>query len=247
MLNQKKNAILFTILLNLLASTTVRSEDVLPLVNLLTENYGAFNYSLLNRDYEHKEENIGGSSTDIVKKLMAESGISYRMKLRAWTVAYGRALERPNYGVFSTSRTDAREPFFEWIGPIASYELALFTKKGSNIVINNINDLKALRVGGYEGDAATNILVAQGIEVSTLTNDSLNPRRLHDDLIDVWVAGALKAYSLAEESGYPDIEKAYVIQTVDMYLAMNPKTDPIVLEKLNKAFDTLLENGAIDF
>lgn len=241
----KTKAILSAFIFLLLASTTVSADSTNPQVNLLTENYGKFNFSLNNRDFEHSVEDIGGSATETVKKIMAESDITFRMKLRKWTVSYERALTRPNYGVFSTSRTEAREPLFEWIGPIASYELALFVKKGSNIKISGINDLKELRVGGYQGDAATNILVAQGIEVSTLTNDSLNPRRLHEDLIDVWVAGVLKAHSLAEDSGYPDIEKAYVIQTIDMYLAMNPQSDPEILAKLKSAYNKLIKSGDI--
>ncbi|MDN3649017.1 transporter substrate-binding domain-containing protein [Reinekea marina] len=229
-----------------LPSTTFSENGDLPLVNLLTENYGEFNYSLTNRDYEHKAEDIGGTATEIVKKIMADSGIPYRMKLRKWTVSYERALDRPNYGVFSTSRTEAREPLFEWIGPVARYELALFAKKGSNISISSISDLNNLRVGGYQGDAATNILEAQGIAVSTLTNDSLNPRRLHEDLIDVWVSGVKKAYQLSEEAGYPDIEKVFTVRTVDMYLAMNLNSDPIVLQKLRDSFSKLQNSGEIN-
>lgn len=238
--------ILTTLSLAALSSTNFAEDSSKPLINLLTENYGEFNYSLTGRDYEHSEEDIGGSATEIVKKIMAESELPYRMKLRKWTVSYNRALERPNYGVFSTSRTEDREPLFEWVGPIARYELALFAKKGSNVTVSSIADLNNLRVGGYQGDAATNILEAQGIEVSTLNNDSLNPRRLHENLIDVWVSGVKKAYFLSEEAGYPEIEKVFTIRTVDMYLAMNPGSDPNVLQALNDAYSKLEASGEIN-
>lgn len=211
-------------------------DNVLPRLTLLTENYGDFNYSLQGREFEHKESFIGGRSTDFIKELMARTDISYRMKLRTWAVSYRRALNRPNYGVFSASRTEARENLFKWIGPIGQYEIALFARADSDVRINSIEDVRTLTVGGYNGSAATNLLEQQGVIVSKLRNDSLNPKRLHDDLIDVWVASDANAFALANETGYPDIKKVFVLKTSELYLAMNPNSDPDILTALESAY-----------
>ncbi|PTY37416.1 hypothetical protein BGP77_12980 [Saccharospirillum sp. MSK14-1] len=214
-------------------------------IYLYTENYGRYNYSLNGRDFEHWRDDIGGSSTELVKAIMAESGLSYRLRLRTWRVGYERTLERPNYGLYSTARTESRETLFNWVGPIAQYSWVLFKYAGNDLAINSLDDLRTLRVGGYEDDAATLFLQEAGIRVSTLPNDSLNPQRLAQDQIDVWIASDASAYQLAQNAGYPDIEPAFVIRTVDMYLAMNPETDTDKLQRLHDAYDTVMaERGA---
>ncbi|WP_108125825.1 substrate-binding periplasmic protein [Saccharospirillum mangrovi] len=231
-------AVSITLLLGLL-SLSLRAETLAELY-LYTENYGGYNYSLHGRDFEHWREDIGGSSTDLVKAILAESGLSYRLRLRTWSVGYERTLERPNYGLFSTARTESREDLFAWIGPIAQYNWILFKYAGNDLNIESIDDLNGLRIGGYEDDAATLFLQEQGFTVSTLPNDSLNPQRLAHDQIDVWIASDASAYQLAEAAGFPDIEPALTIRTVDMYLAMNPQTDPIKLRRLQRAYERVM-------
>lgn len=237
------------LLLSKLLSTLLSMLVLTPLISqaesgtdiyLYTENYGRYNYSLNGRDFEHWRDDIGGSSTELVKAIMAESGLSYRLRLRTWRVGYERTLERPNYGLFSTARTESREQLFDWVGPIAQYSWVLFKYSDNDLLINSIDELKNLRVGGYEDDAATLFLQEAGIEVSTLPNDSLNPQRLAQDQIDVWIASDASAYQLAQQAGYPDIEPAFVIRTVDMYLAMNPDTDPAKLQRLHDAYDRVM-------
>lgn len=225
---------------------TLFAEDF-PRINLYTENYGTFNYSLTGAAYEHDIEDIGGTATEIVEKLFTEAGIDFKLRLRTWSVAYERAVERPNYGVFSTGRTESREDLFEWVGPVGQYSWILLAKAGHNLSIDSLTDLRGLRIGGYEGDAATTFLQGQGYEVSTLPNESLNAQRLANDLIDVWITSDINGYKVAEESGYPDVEEAFRIRTVDLYLAMNPETDPRVINALNSAYDALIARGEITF
>ena len=206
---------------------------------IYTENYGAYNFSLHGREYEHWAEDIGGTSTDFVKELLAEAGIEYRMRLRAWKVGYQRTLERPNYGLFSTARTPQREELFEWVGPIAQYNWIVFRYKGSDVKVTSLDDLRQLRVGGYDNSATTLFLRDQGIEVSTLPNDNLNPQRLAQNQIDVWIASDTNAYQIAMNSGYPDIEPAWIIRTVDMYLAMNKNTPKPLLDQLFQAYEVV--------
>ncbi|GGX58190.1 substrate-binding periplasmic protein [Saccharospirillum salsuginis] len=217
-------------------------DDDATKLYLYTENYGAYNYSLNGRDYEHWGEDIGGTSTDFVKTLMAESGLDYRMRLRTWRVGYQRTLDRPNYGLFSTARTDQREDLFEWVGPIAQYNWIVFRYKDSGVKVNSLEDLRSLRVGGYDNSATTLYLQDQGIDVSTLPNDSLNPQRLAQGQIDVWIASDVSAYRLAEDAGFADIEPAWVLRTVDMYLAMNKETPKPVLDRLHAAYETVAQS-----
>lgn len=238
--------LLLTSLLWLNAISSI-AEDKLPKIQLYTVNYGDFHYSLNGRDYEHWREDIGGTATDIVKKIMDESDLEYRMRLRVWSVSYGRTLDRPNYGVFSTARTASREDKFHWIGPVGQYNWILLAKSGNNLNISRLEDIRGLRIGGYEGDAATTFLQEQGFEVSTLPDEPLNAQRLAQNLIDVWITSDINGYKVAEDTGYPDVEEAFRIKSVGLYLAMNPDTDPHILAKLDQAYQSLLDRGEIQF
>jgi len=226
-------------------ATLAHAED-LPKVYLYTENYGTFNYALDGGNYAHFRDDIGGTSTEIVKMMFAEAGIDYRLRLRTWSVSYERALERPNYGVYSTARTELREDLFHWVGPVGQYNWILMAKPGHTLNIQSLEDIRDLRIGGYEGDAATSYLQNEGFTVSTLPNESLNAQRLHQDLIDVWITSDINGYKLAEEAGY-EVEEAYRIRTLQLYLAMNKESDPRVLEQLQQAYDDLKASGEIQF
>ena len=215
-------------------------------LTLITENYGQYNFSLFGREFEHRGDRIGGTSTQFVKTLLARAGIPYIMKLRKWRVAYERALTKPNYGVFSTARTDIREELFDWVGPIARTNWVVMVKKGSPLQINSLEDVRGLKVGGYNADALTQYAQSQGIEVTTLPNESLNPQLLQENMIDVWLTYDATAFLIAESSGYTDIEVAYVIRSVDLYLAMNKETDPQWLAGLHKAYDELVAEGVLN-
>ena len=229
----------------LLSPLFVHAED-LPRVYLYTENYGTFNYTLDGSDYAHFRDDIGGSATEIVKMMMAEAGLDYRLRLRTWSVSYERALERPNHGVYSTARTEFREDKFHWIGPVGQYNWVLLAKPGHTLSIQSLDDLRDLRIGGYAGDAATTFLQAQNLNVSTLPNESLNAQRLHQDLIDVWITSDINGYKLAEDAGY-QVEEAFRLRTLKLYLAMNLQTDPQVLNALERAYNDLKARGEIQF
>lgn len=235
------NSLLFS-LACLIGLPAVAEDDDTQLY-IYTENYGNYNYSLSGRDYEHWRDDIGGTSTEVVKALLADAGYDYRMRLRNWGVGYGRTLERPYYGIFSTARTPQRENIFQWVGPIAQYNWTIFRYEGSDIEVDDIDDLRTLRVGGYANSATTLFLQDQGIEVSTLPNDSLNAQRLAQGQIDVWIASDVNAYDLAEEAGYPAIEPAWIIRTVDMYLAMNKDTPVEIVNRLQASLERVQSQG----
>lgn len=221
------------------------AEDSLPRINLYTENYGDFNYSLDGRDFAHFGDDIGGESTEVVKLMFDRAGVDYRMRLRAWSVSYERALERPNHGVFSTGRTEFREELFEWIGPVGQYSWILLKRTGNPLTVNSLEDIRNLRIGGYQGDAATTYLENQGFNVSALPNESLNAQRLAQNQIDVWVTSDVNGFKIAEETGFPDVEEAFRIRTVGLYLAMNPQTEPEILSRLHAAYNELIASGEI--
>lgn len=229
-------------LLTLLSPTTHARDYELF---LLTENYPPFNMSIQEKNFS-RASGIDGIAADIVKEMMKRSGIKYSMTLRSpWSRIYKLALNSPNYGLFSTTRTIDREALFQWVGPLVSNDWVAFVKRGRNVTINSLQDLKRYKVGGYEGDAATDFLEKNGVRVEKAALDRDNPEKLANGQIDVWVSGAISGRYIAEAQGFPQIRSAYTVKSTEMYLALNLDVPAEKVLLIQSALDQMRADGKV--
>ena len=213
---------------------------------LLTENYPPFNMSIEDKNFS-RESGIDGISTDIVREVMKRSGVDYTMTLRfPWKRIYDLTLKKPNYGIFSASRTEAREELFQWVGPLVNNDYVAFTKIGSKVRVKKLDDLKKYRVGGYKGSAIATYLKSKGIPVIEAHKDNANPKKLDSGKIDVWVTGDITGRYIADLEGYADIRTAYKVRSVEMYLALNLDVPADVVKRLQAALDNMRQEGIVD-
>ncbi|OZG72372.1 amino acid ABC transporter substrate-binding protein [Hahella sp. CCB-MM4] len=215
-------------------------------LNIFTENYPPYNMSLSGTAFAHKEEDIAGLCTDVVKALMKRTKLDYRLKLRNWATGLSRAKTKPNHAIFCAARTEDREPFFHWIGPLANIDWTLYAKPGSTIKLNNLDDAKKYRIGGYKDDVMSNYLIERGFNVSTMANDSLNPRRLVLDQIDLWVTDGLAGPYVASEEDITDLVPVLTFRHTPLYMAVNVNSDPKVVKTLETNFKAMEEAGEVE-
>ncbi len=212
---------------------------------LLTENYPPFNMSIEDKNFS-RESGIDGISTDIVREMMKRSGIDYSMTLRfPWKRIYDLTLRKPNYGIFSTTRTEAREKLFQWVGPLVNNDYVAFVRSGSNIRINSMSDLKKYKVGGYKGSAIADYLKTQGIAIEESLKDNANPKKLAEGKIDVWVSGDITGRYIAELEGHTGMRTAFKVRSAEMYLALNLDVPSQVVDKLQATLDQMRADGKI--
>lgn len=136
-----------------------------PLV-LLTENLPPFNMSVAGTNYA-RDDGVTGISSDILRAVCERAQVQCQQILRfPWQRVYQQTLDDAGYGLFSTARNAEREGLFKWVGPIASNEWVLFSKGGSSIQLNSLDDARRYRIGGYKGDAKTQFLLDRGLDGS---------------------------------------------------------------------------------
>ena len=137
-----------------------------------------------------------------------------------------------------------REPFFDWVGPLSSIKWTLFAKPGSPIELERLEDARQYRIGGYKGDVMTNYLADKGFEVSAISNNGLNARRLAENQIDLWVADGLAGpYLAADASDITGLEPVLTFRETPMYLAVHKETSAEILQALNRGYQELVESG----
>lgn len=214
-------------------------------IHLTTEHYPPYNIDLsLNNRPESQQ--IGGASTDIVKELMKRSKYSHTLELLPWKRAYRSAQDVSYTGVFSTTRTPAREELFKWVGPIADNNYVLFSAKNRDIPISSIEDVKSYTVGAYSGSVAVSIMSDLGISTELVPSDHLNVLKLQRQRIDLWIAGSLSGPYLAKQNGFPNLKAAYTVRKAKMYIAFNKDTPNSVIDHLNAVLQTMREDGFVD-
>ncbi len=214
-------------------------------IELKTEHYPPYNIDLSPAEISTKKK-ISGSSTEIVRELMKRSGYKYNMELLPWKRAYREAEEELMTGVFSTTRTEAREDLFKWVGPIAENNYVLFTSEKSSIAINSFEDIKQYTVGVYGGSAAAGILEKENIPVEIVSRDHLNALKLERQRIDLWFTGRLQGLYLAKNNGVTGLKEIYKTPSRYMYIAFNLKTSDAVINKLNKTLKEMEDDGFVE-
>lgn len=225
------------------AALTCRAESF----SFFTEQFPPYNMTADGQGFAHKATDIDGLCTDIVRSIMDKTQHQYRIKLRNWAFGMDRVERNVNHGLFCTVRTPEREQRFQWVGPLTAMHWALFARPDSTITLESLKDAKSYVIGGYKGDAMTNWLVQQGLNVSVIPDDKLNPQRLQQGSIDLWLTDTLAGpFKAADNTDMRTLKRVLLLETTPVYLAMNPQTDPKLVQELNDVLNELKASGKID-
>jgi polar amino acid transport system substrate-binding protein len=104
----------------LLSAGCIARENPGPELHFLTEHSPPSQY--LNEAGE-----IDGVTIQLIRHLQTQLDERLRFTLLPWARALKLARQRPNTVLFETVRTPAREPYFQWVGPIKFFDMQLYT------------------------------------------------------------------------------------------------------------------------
>lgn len=215
------------------------SQAAEPLtLKLLTEDYPPFNM-------QASGGQISGSATDIVRELMQRSAIRYSIELLPWLRAYNRAVLEPNTCVYSTTRTDQREGQFKWVGPVAENPWVLYARSDTPRVLNNLEDARRYRLGGYAGDAVAQYLIARNFDVDLANSDVQNVRKLQAGRIDYWATGKYIGAQLVAREKAANLKPILTFNTTFMYLACYLGISDQLVGQLNDTLRKMQKDGTV--
>lgn len=236
-----------TLLLGLsLIATAARAE--LPAdykVVLLTENFPPFNMAVDDKNFA-RDEGIDGISADVVREMFKRAGIGYTLSLRfPWDRLYKLTLEKPNYGLFSTTMTPERKPLFKWVGPLAQTGWVLLAAPGSTLKVSSLKEAGKFTIGAYKNDAVSQHLESQGMKPINALRDQENVKKLTGGQIELWATTDPVGRYLAKQEGVGNLTTALRFSEAELYLALNKDTPDEVVQRLQKALDELKAEGFV--
>jgi len=230
------------ILLSLLFTLTLSAKDD---VLLVTEIFPPFQYKV--------DEQLVGVSVEVVKKIQEAVESTSKIKTMPWTRAVKMVDVKKNAVIFSMLRTKERENRYKWVGPLTSMQLVFFKKKGSNIVINSLEDAKKVkRIGVARKVANYEMLKAKGftnLVPIKRGQDEQNLQLLAKGRIDLWPTLLMAGIYNAKLRGLNDqVEpiRDVVAFEGEMYLAFNKKSDDALIQKWQNALEKLKREHVIE-
>lgn len=216
-----------------------------PLSNLklMTEDYPPFNYAM--------NGELRGISVDIMVELFKRTNcglVRNDIELLPWARGYNLTLKKNGFALFSTTRTEARENLFKWVGPFAKTVIGLTARKDKHLTVNGTGDLRKLQIGVVKDDIGHQLLnqakIADEQLDVVLTND-LNYKKLISGRIDAFAYETSVARwglkSLGENTA--DYELIHELKRGELYLALNPQISDDAVAELQSAFDQMIEDG----
>lgn len=203
--------------------------------------------------YNYVEGNeIKGISSDVLRAACKLAKLNCEIQVVPWARAYKTVTNTPNTIIYTTARNPSRENQFAWVGPILPRTTWAYGKTGIKTEIHSIKDLGSARIGVVRDEASLADLLAVGVPPSSFVEFNSNNdvlRMMMLDKINVVVETEIgMAWSLQSAGIAPTaVTKLMKINEGGAYyFALNLKSDPVIVAKLQAGIDRLRREGKID-
>jgi polar amino acid transport system substrate-binding protein len=230
----------FFMLLVFLFSTAVAGAAEL---RIITEIAPPLNYT----EDGTETGKLTGQAVEIVREVQKRIGDTTPIEVMPWARGYKLAQTEPNVMLFSTTRTEAREALFQWVGPVGFNEWVFLAKKDSPIKVASLDDAKkAGSVGAYQNDSRELFLKDQGF---TNIDTSDDPETILKKMLlgrnDLWLTDLAEYRSLAKKQGVDPSElmPVFTVKKTELYMAFSKAAPAEVVQKWSKAIDDMKADG----
>jgi len=204
-------------------------------------------------NYVAEDELRTGAVVEVVSAIMRQVGQvvdTRNIKVINWARSLYDVATYPDTAIFSVARTPEREKSYKWVGPVAELNVGLIAKKSEKIIIESKQDVKKYKIGIVRDSAPEHILTNMygmtSVQLDRLKDDTMQFRMLDAGRVDLVTQADTSASSGLQQAGLDPglFEMVYVLQHVDLYVAFNPNTDDMLIEKMQDAILSLKEKAA---
>ncbi|MBY0574725.1 MAG: transporter substrate-binding domain-containing protein [Undibacterium sp.] len=187
---------------------------------------------------------ITGQSADKVHELFKRSQIPYQITMMSWNRAFELARNSSDTCVFSTVRIKERESTFQWIGPIATGNWAVFGSPDKFGKVTRLEDIKQASIGTEVGNVSVAYLSGKGYRMVTSIETDTTFKNVARGRIDYATAGDIHGKKVIMENHLEDkVVWLFNYQTSDYYLACNLKMNAEIISLLNSKLREMKLDG----
>jgi polar amino acid transport system substrate-binding protein len=192
---------------------------------------------------------VRGLGYDLVLELARRSGNELKLRVMPWPRALQTARLEPGVMIFTLGKTEERNAWYHWIGPIVARDIWLYKLADQpGVVVNRLSDAKKYRVGDTRGDATIPALLSIGIEPDLALTDVDSCRKLKAGRIDLVPLDPIGISYFARSCGIPVEKMERTVQLVFgeyYFIGIGKTTDPALVSSLNAAFDGMRRDRSL--
>ncbi|MCX6234998.1 MAG: transporter substrate-binding domain-containing protein [Bacteroidetes bacterium] len=200
------------------------------------------------QNYACGSDELCGSAIEIVNDIRSRTGCQDPIHLENWTNAYNMTLINPNTVLFSTSRSEARENLFDWIGPICRNISNFYVTTSSGTSINSFEEARALSgIGVISGWYTEQILADSGFTNLQSFSTPLEALiQLMEGHVEAAVLSDISIQYLTESAGYTpdDVSVQIEVATAYLYIAFGKNSKSDYVNAWNNALTQMKQDGA---
>lgn len=190
---------------------------------------------------------ISGFGSEIVFEIMKRSHMFADVKLSQWNIGYELALANPNFCLYTMDRTEERDTLFQWVGPLGTNTTYFFTREGSGIDINSLEDAKNLSAVGTVSSWFSDQYLRE-LGLTNLVSDG-DPRVVIEMLmlgeVDAFVCSAVTFPDLLEGMGYQysQVIPSFALMSSDYYISFSKNTSSALVDQWQETLEDLKLDG----
>lgn len=200
------------------------------------------------------EENgeVKGIATDILRAACSLAKLNCSIHMVPWARAYKIVRNTDNTILYTTARKASREKEFLWVGPILPRSTWVYTRTGNERVAAAGRDITQLRFGIVRDEASQQDLLNAGVPPALLLEDSSNAtvlRLLLNNAVDAMVDTEVAMAWNLKTAGVPATAVTKLSKLSEdgaYYFALNLKTHPDIVARLQTALDKLQRQGKLE-
>ena len=218
-----------------LSLDTCLADNLKKPVRLYLDHYPPFNIE--------EKDRIHGSNSMQLQMAFAALNIEATHRVVPWSRAQINARTQPDSCFYSAARTPEREQQYQWVGPLSSEYIALYSRSDRPIRLGNLQEARHWRVGGQLGDAYVKWVVSQGVPVEELGGTGNSLDKLLHNRIDLWVVGSIAGPYTAMLQGQQLAPSYISTERSDLWMACNKSIPAEVIQQLNSLIKRYAEDG----
>lgn len=188
-----------------------------------------------------QDSTVSGWSVDIVRQIMTAAQLPYQIDVMPWARAFKTARSTPDTLIFSLLRTEERENLFTWIAPLCPMRVSFYASSHRpEVQADDLNSALKYVVGVENGQANYHYLREQGFRESrnlvVVGHNHQLRQMLELGRIDLMLVSDIYVQKLPEQGAR--LRRVFTAHALEkyLYLAAHPATSPVLLEKLQKAW-----------
>jgi polar amino acid transport system substrate-binding protein len=180
---------------------------------------------------------------EMARRLHSDIAIEYM----DWDGAQKLALNQPNIGILSITRTPEREDHYLWCCRVVTDDLILVG--GQGVDVSSLEKVKDRPIGVLFHSGAEALVRSLGFtRVRTSPEEWLNATGMKDRRIDAWLAPRLMVIHAYKEIGADasTLNFGQIVRPSEIYLAFSKGTAEGVAERWAGALKQIQDDGTLD-